>query len=270
MSKELNRPLGSRGVFGGQSIHAYFILAGRADTPVIYHVQRIRDGRSFATRIVKATQKGKNIFICSCSFAKPEEGIVLSHQSTMPNVSGPESLPNDLEVLENAYQNTKEHSQRFLKRLEARRNYAGVIENRNVYQETAENVVLGNVEPRQGDQRWFKTRERLGDDFKLHACCIAYASDSGLLNVAAVAHGMTYSSESVGMMTSLDHTIWFHTPTRADDWLLYDKTSPQSDQGRGTAIGKIYNRQGVLVATTAQEGVVRLSALEKEKRQTRL
>lgn len=102
---------------------------------------------------------------------------------------------------------------------------------------------------------------------KLHACSIAYASDAALLNASAVVHGMTFSSSSMGMMTSLDHTIWFYTPTRADEWLLYDKSSPRSYNGRGTSFGRIYNQDGILVATTAQEGVIRLSEKEKEKRE---
>ncbi|KAG1472568.1 hypothetical protein G6F56_001457 [Rhizopus delemar] len=265
MSKELNQPMGSRGVYGGQivaqalksawdtvpdeffihSLHAYFILACSAETPVIYHIQRIRDG----------------------SFAKPEQGVVLSHQSEMPLVVDPESLPTDLEILENALKKTSNPTKRFLNRIEARRKDAGVIENRIVNIEEPENVALGNVEPRNRDQRWFRTREKLNDDMKLHACSIAYASDAALLNASAVVHGMTFSSSSMGMMTSLDHTIWFYTPTRADEWLLYDKSSPRSYNGRGTSFGRIYNQDGILVATTAQEGVIRLSEKEKEKRE---
>lgn len=116
-------------------------------------------------------------------------------------------------------------------------------------------------------QHWFKTRGNLNDDMKLHACCIAYISDAALLNTAAIANGMTFSSSSVGMMTSLDHTIWFHMPARADDWLLYHKYSPRTNSGRGFAFGHIYSQDGSLVATTAQEGVIRLSKKEQERRQ---
>lgn len=102
---------------------------------------------------------------------------------------------------------------------------------------------------------------------KFHACIIAYASDSGFINTAATANGYTFNSQGIGMMTSLDHTVWFHTPARADEWLLYDIYSPRTSGGRGVAFGRIYSRDGTLVATTAQEGIVRLSALEQEKLQ---
>lgn len=106
----------------------------------------------------------------------------------------------------------------------------------------------------------------MDDDLRLHACIIAYASDSGFITTAAAANGYMINSESIGMIASLDHSIWFHVPTRADEWLLYDIHSPRTQQGRGMAFGRIYNRQGILVATTAQEGVVRLSQLEQERR----
>lgn len=115
-------------------------------------------------------------------------------------------------------------------------------------------------------QRWFKTRGLLNDDMKLHACIIAYASDSGFITTAAAANGYLISSRSIGMIASLDHTIWFHTPARADTWLLYDIHSPRTNNGRGMAFGKIYSQDGILVATTAQEGIVRLSEREQEKR----
>lgn len=100
---------------------------------------------------------------------------------------------------------------------------------------------------------------------KLHACIIAYASDSGFLNSAARANGFSYNSDSIGMMTSLDHSIWFHKPARADEWLLYDIHSPRSNNGRGVAFGRIYTRDGILIATAAQEGIVRLSAREQAR-----
>lgn len=114
-------------------------------------------------------------------------------------------------------------------------------------------------------QRWFKTRGVLNDDMKLHACIIAYASDSGFINTAARANGFSYNSDSIGMMTSLDHSVWFHMPARADEWLLYDIHSPRTNDGRGVAFGRIYSRDGHLVATTSQEGIVRLSEREQAR-----
>lgn len=119
-------------------------------------------------------------------------------------------------------------------------------------------------------RRWFKTRGPLTDDMRLHACVIAYASDSGFLNTAAKANGVSYTSPSVGMMTSLDHSIWFHKPTRADEWLLFDKYSPRSINGRSVVLGKIYTRDGCLVATAAQEGIIRLSEIGQKKLQKKL
>ncbi|KAG0749572.1 hypothetical protein G6F57_001608 [Rhizopus arrhizus] len=266
MSKELYLPLGARGVFGGQivaqalkaawdtvpedffihSLHAYFILACSVETPVIYSIQRVQDRRSFA---------------------RPEQGAVLDHQTSMPNVPNPESLPSDIETLEDALKKISNPSMRFLKRLETRLKDAGIVEYRNVRKDSPEEVVSGNVQPNGSDQHWFKTRGKLNDDMKLHACCIAYVSDAALLNTAAIANGMTFSSSSVGMMTSLDHTIWFHMPARADEWLLYHKYSPRTNSGRGFAFGHIYSQDGSLVATTAQEGVIRLSKKEQERRQ---
>lgn len=133
-----------------------------------------------------------------------------------------------------------------------------------VYYSASKNIIKKN------QRRWFKTRGALTDDMRLHACIIAYASDSGFLNTAAKANGLTYSSPSIGMMTSLDHSMWFHKPARADSWLLYDKYSPRSNDGRGVVFGKIYNSDGCLVATTAQEGIIRLSPIGQKKLQKKL
>ncbi|CAO0793132.1 unnamed protein product [Mucor circinelloides] len=287
MSKELWLPFGSRGAFGGQivaqalksawetvqedffvhSLHSYFILACNVDIPVIYNVQRIRDGRSFATRIVTATQKGRAIFVCSCSFAKPEEGISLNHQTDMPDVIDADSLPSDIELLQRTLDNTENSfPEKFRQRAQRRLEDDQPIDYRAVIQYSPEEIITGNVKPTPYGQRWFKTRGALNDDdMKLHACIIAYASDSGFINTAATANGFTFNSESIGMMTSLDHSVWFHAQARADEWLLYDIHSPRTNNGRGVAFGRIYNRDGVLVATTAQEGIVRLSELEQKR-----
>ncbi|KAI8879595.1 Thioesterase/thiol ester dehydrase-isomerase [Backusella circina FSU 941] len=285
MSKELWLPYGSRGAFGGQivaqalnagfqtipeeffihSLHAYFILACNVEIPVIYKVRRVRDGRSYATRIITATQRGKAIFVCSCSFAKPDNSIHLDHQSNMPDVTDPDSLPSDIEVLQSTLEST-DYPQKFRKQLLNRLQDDQPVDYREVISYTSEEIATGNVKPNAYNQRWFKTRGKLGDDLRLHACIIAYASDSGFVNTAAKANGLTFNSEGVGMMTSLDHTIWFHQPARADEWLLYDMHSPRTSGGRGVAFGRIYTRDGRLVATTAQEGIVRLSELEQERR----
>ncbi|CAO0790252.1 unnamed protein product [Mucor circinelloides] len=286
MSKELWLPWGSRGAFGGQivaqalraawdtveedfavhSLHAYFILACSVEIPVIYNVQRVRDGRSLATRIVKATQRGKAIFVASCSFVKPDDSISLSHQTTMPETVDPDTLPSDIEVLQNTLAITESIPEEVKKRAQKKLEDDLPIDSRAVLTLSPQQVITGSVEPNTHSRRWFKTRGLLNDDMKLHACIIAYASDSGFITTAAAANGYLINSRSLGMIASLDHSIWFHTPARADKWLLYDVHSPRTNSGRGMVFGKIYSQDGTLVATTAQEGIVRLSEREQEKR----
>ncbi|KAL0089418.1 thioesterase-like superfamily-domain-containing protein [Phycomyces blakesleeanus] len=287
MSKELWVPLGSRGAFGGQvvaqalnsawctvgdqfrihSLHSYFILPCNADIPVIYKVQRLRDGKTFATRSVTAVQRGKPIFIASFSFATPEQGIRLVHQAPMPDVEKPEDVPSEIERVRE-WLNADDLPTAFRQYLEKRLEDVTPIEYREVHTHSTEEMLKGTVEPSAVQRRWFKSYNKLdSDDAKLHACSIAYASDSGLIITAARANGYVY--DAMGMVVSLDHSIWFHTPARIDEWLLYDMHSPRTSEGRGIAFGKIYSRDGTLVATTAQEGLVRLSEkgqiLEKQK-----
>ncbi|KAI8876946.1 Thioesterase/thiol ester dehydrase-isomerase [Backusella circina FSU 941] len=284
MSKELWLPYNARGAFGGQviaqalraawdtvpedyfvhSLHCYFILACNVETPVIYHIDRIRDGKSYVTRIVTAKQKGKAIFVSSCSFAAPDKGITLDHQSKMPEVPDPDSLLSEIELLSYADESTSIRGEKFKNRLARKQEYGHPTESREIYKYTPEEVATGNVQAGEYNQRWFRAKGRLNDDLKFHACIIAYSSDSGFINTAARANGYTYNSDGIGMMSSLDHSIWFHQPSRADEWLLYDMHSPRTSGGRGVAFGRIYSRDGRLVATTAQEGVLRLSAEEQE------
>ncbi|KAI8996851.1 HotDog domain-containing protein [Pilobolus umbonatus] len=284
-SKELWLPFQSRGAYGGQivaqalkaawdtvddaffihSLHAYFILACNVEYPVIYNIERTRDGRSFSTRIVRATQKGKVIFICSSSFAKPDENVTLNHQIPMPDIPRPEQLPSHVELLKNALDKLNDYPEIFLRRMDMSLNDNQPIEYREGDPYTPEEIATGNLRPDTTNHLWFKSKGTLNDDMKLHACAIAYASDSGFVNTAAKANGVTYNSDNVGMMTSLDHTIWFHMPTRADEWLLHDMHSPRTSDGRGVAFGRIYNLNGDLVATTAQEGIIRLTEKGQEK-----
>ncbi|KAF7727865.1 Acyl-CoA thioesterase 8 [Apophysomyces ossiformis] len=284
MSKELWLPAGARGTFGGQivaqalraafntvpeefhvhSLHSYFILPGNVDIPVIYQVQRLRDGRSFATRVVTASQRGKAIFESSFSFAKPEQGITLQHQTTMPEVTPPEELPSDAERLQR-YLAQNDLRPKFREYLQKRLEESSPVDYRNVHVHTDEEITSGKEsQASEIQRRWFKTCGKLSDDPRLHACVIAYASDSGFIMTAARANGV--SQRAIGMMTSLDHSMWFHAPARADEWLLYDMHSPRTNNGRGLVFGRIYSRDGTLIANTAQEGIVRLSKREQEKR----
>ncbi|KAI9025890.1 HotDog domain-containing protein [Phycomyces nitens] len=257
MSKELWVPLGSRGAFGGQSLHSYFILPCNADIPVIYKVRRLRDGKSFATRAVTAVQRGKAIFIASFSFATPEQGVTLVHQAKMPNVAKPEDVPSETDRIRN-WLKEDDLPPSFRNYLEKRLEDVTPIEYRDVEVYTTEEMINGTMEPREAERRWFKTYNKIdSNDAKLHACAIAYASDSGLIVTASKTNGYIYST--MGMVVSLDHTIWFHAPARIDEWLLHDMYSPRTSEGRGIAFGKIYTQDGTLVASTAQEGLVRLS-----------
>ncbi|KAI9262367.1 thioesterase-like superfamily-domain-containing protein [Phascolomyces articulosus] len=286
-SNELWHPNGSRGTFGGQlvaqalraawntvpegfhahSLHNYFLVPGRSDVPAIYQVNRVRDGRSFATRVVTCTQQGKTVIVCTCSFTRSDNmDETLHHQSPMPaDVPRPEDLPNNNDRLRLLVQDPRipdEHRQRFENYMDA----VTPVEYRDIKVDTVDEFVRGRVEPNEHQGQWFKARERLPDnDPALHACSIAYASDSGILMTAVRANGMM-ARKGVGMMASLDHSMWFHAPTRADEWLYYDLHSPRSNDGRGTAFGRIYNQQGVLVATTSQEGIIRLTKGEQERR----
>ncbi|KAF1799381.1 HotDog domain-containing protein [Mucor lusitanicus] len=278
MSKELWLPWGSRGAFGGQatqalraawdtveedfavhSLHAYFILACSVEIPVVYSIQRVRDGRSYATRIVTATQRGKAIFVSSCSFVKPDDSVALNHQTTMPETADPDTLPSDIEVLQNTLAITESIPEAVKQRAQKKLEDNLPVDSRAVLTLSPQQVITGS-------RRWFKTRGLLNDDMRLHACIIAYASDSGFITTAAAANGYLINSRSLGMIASLDHSIWFHTPARADKWLLYDVHSPRTNSGRGMVFGKIYSQDGTLVATTAQEGIIRLSEREQEKR----
>ncbi|KAI8354130.1 HotDog domain-containing protein [Choanephora cucurbitarum] len=282
-NKELWQPFGSRGGFGGQlvaqalnagwdtvpesfsahSIHAYFMLACDAKLPITYRVQRIRDGRSFATRIVTATQNGKAFFICTCSFTAPDNNTALKLQTPMPKVMSPESVLSERQSYRDAVDEANRSPDRFPKEhvqeIETREKEDIPIEYRQVEDFSVEAVIEGIIQPDDHTRRWFKTKGNLGDDQKLHTLAVAYASDSHFLNTGARAHGYNFNAANIGMLTSLDHTIWFHEPVKADEYLLYDMHSPQSNHGRSMVFGKIYTQDGRLVATTAQEGIVRLS-----------
>ncbi|CAO3628482.1 unnamed protein product [Cunninghamella echinulata] len=280
MSKQLWIPLGARGVFGGEivaqslrsawntveekfhihSLHSYFILAGDYSVPVIYNVQRIRDGRSFATRLVIASQRGKPIFVCTCSFSTFSDAINIEHSVPMPSVPQPEELLSDDQRVVKFLESRNDLPPSVREFLEKKVEEIQPVEYRDVRFEEPEDLFTGKLESNPVSQRWFKTREKVEtDDPKVHAGIVAYASDSGLLAASLAANGVRLGSGDIGMMASLDHSIWFHKPCRADDWLLHTMHSPRTSDGRGTNFGQIYSRDGTLVATTAQEGIIRLS-----------
>jgi acyl-CoA thioesterase-2 len=225
------------------SLHAYFLRAGDPKVPIIYEVDRIRDGNSFSTRRVVAIQHGQAIFSMAASFHKHEEGLI--HQAKMPDVPQPEALPSEAEL--------KEHLVgRLPEPLKAYWQHERPIEIRPV--DLSRYTSPGKRTASQ--QVWIKATGELGDSLACNQCVLAYASDFTLLDTALIAHGRFVFDPTL-MLASLDHAIWFHRPFRIDDWLLYSQDSPTSAGARAFCRGTLFTRSGELVASTAQEGLVR-------------
>jgi acyl-CoA thioesterase II len=226
------------------SLHAYFLRAGDPSVPIIYEVDRIRDGGSFSTRRVVAIQHGHAIFSMAASFHRAEQG--LEHQVPMPEVPQPESLPSEAELKDYLIDRVPPQVKAYWERERP-------IEIRPV--DLSRYLSPGNQAPTQ--QVWIRATGTLSDDPSLHQCVLAYASDFTLLDTALIAHGRFIFDPKL-MLASLDHAIWFHRPFRADDWLLYVQDSPSSGAGRAFCRGTLFTRSGVLVASTAQEGLARI------------
>jgi len=235
------------------SIHAYFLRPGAADTPIVYTVDPIRDGRSFTTRRVVAIQNGKPIFNLSASFQIREEG--LDHQQSMPASSGPNGLLSEQEL-----------GQRYLARIpdEIRARIPAAMQERAVAARPIEIRPLDPLDPMQPPLRpprrqvWFRTSGKLPEDapLSLHQRLLAYASDFSFLGTSLQPHRASWLTPGI-QIASLDHAMWFHRPFRMDEWLLYDIESPSASNARGIVNGRFYNQQGALVATTVQEGLIR-------------
>lgn len=226
------------------SLHGYFLLPGDPDHPIDYQVELTRDGRSFSTRRVKAVQNDRSIFTMSASFHSPEPG--LDHQFEMPDVPPPEDLHSVTEIVKQNFDNLNEMIRLYWKRTRP-------IEMRPV--ETLRYNGQSDRSPKQ--HTWLKAVAPLPDDPAIHQAVLAYASDFTLLDTALVAHGKLLFDPDI-QLASLDHAIWFHRPFRADDWLLYAQDSPSAQAARGFCRGELYTRDGVLVASTAQEGLMRI------------
>ena len=259
-----SRDIGTKYVFGGQvlgqalsaaqatiqderdahSIHAYFLRAGDIDAPIVYQVDRTRDGGSFSVRRVTAIQHGQPIFFMAGSFQKPENGA--EHQLSMPEVPKPDELDPPSGVPADVAANLPVKIQRWLSR-------QGPFEFRHVYPRDE----LNPPKRPPFQHVWFRLRERVGDDPELHRSLLAYASDFHLLGTATFPHGISYYQPNV-VMASLDHALYFHRPFRVDEWLLYSIDSPTAQHGRGMARGLVYDLQGRLVASSVQEGLIRV------------
>lgn len=220
------------------SLHAYFLRPGDPSVPILYEVDRIRDGRSFTTRRVEARQHGKAIFHLSASFQRHEDG--LEHADAMPEVPAPDDV---LSIKEQAAQEGVAWEEPFpeWRAIDLR------------YVDSPSAVAAA------GDDRlrmWMRITEPLPADRLLHTCLLTYLSDISLLYAAVLPHGIGMRS-GVLQMASLDHAMWFHRPFRVDGWLLYDQRSPSASGGRGLAMGRVFDRDGALVASVVQEGLIR-------------
>ncbi len=226
------------------SLHGYFLRAGDTEAPILYKVDRIRDGRSFTTRNVVAIQHGRAIFSMSISFQVIEEG--LSHQAQMPEVPMPEELRDERELrADQAEQLPAEFRESFLR--------DRPIDFRPI---DPQDLLQPRKRPPQ-QYCWMKIRDPLPEDPQLHQCVLAYLSDWSLLDTSTYPHGLSFLNDQL-QMASLDHAMWFHRPFRADDWLLYAQDSPSASGARGLNRGQIFSRSGDLVASAAQEGLMRL------------
>lgn len=259
-----NRDIGTGRIYGGQvlaqalvaarrtvkddrpvhSMHGYFILAGDLGVPVVYFVDRLRDGGSFTTRRVSAIQHGNAIFEMSASFHRREDGM--EHQSEMPEVPPPEELPSELDLIRARAMEIPEGLRAIL-----------------TQDRPLDFRVVGEDDPFDASPRpprrsyWVRAIGPMGDDPTEHQAVLAYASDYGLLGSALNPHGVTFRDPRL-IVASLDHSLWFHRPFRMDDWLLYVTDSPVTAGARGFARGAFFTRDGSLVASTAQEGLMRI------------
>lgn len=258
-----SRDIGSAQVFGGQvlgqalsaaqhtveervvhSLHAYFLRRGDMKAPIIYEVDRARDGGSFSNRRVVAIQHGRPIFNFAASFQEPEAG--LDHQAEMPEVPGPEGLKDFSDIEPALLQKIPEKMRRYL------------TDKRPFEFRPVEPVDLLEPECRPPQKHvWIRTVDQLPADPELHRSLLAYVSDYELLGTSTLPHGLPFGRGKV-IMASLDHALWFHRGVKIDDWLLYSMDSPNASGARGLARGEVFTRSGELIASTAQEGLVRV------------
>jgi acyl-CoA thioesterase II len=263
-----NRDLGTGRVFGGQvfaqalvaarrtvdegreahSVHGYFLREGDLTTPIVYFVDRPRDGRSFTSRRVTAIQHGEAIFHLSASFHVVEPGI--DHQWPMPEVPDPETLTPELDLIRANAHLIPEPIRAIW--TQDRPIDLRLISPRNPF---VPGEAVGPVEARRAV--WFRVVDRIPDPMIVHQAVLAYASDYGFLPTALLPHGLTMRDRRV-QIASLDHTLWMHRPFRADEWLLYVSDSPSAHGARGFVRGQVFTRDGQLIASVAQEGLIRM------------
>jgi acyl-CoA thioesterase-2 len=266
-----SRDIGSAQVFGGQvlgqalsaaqhtvegrvahSLHAYFLRRGDMNAPIIYEVDRARDGGSFSMRRVVAIQHGRPIFNLAASFQEPEPG--LTHQSDKPDVPGPEGLRDLADIAGERIDRLPEKLRRFM------------TDKRPFEFRPVELPSLDATAPAAPAKHvWIRAVDKLADDHALHQNLLAYVSDFELLGTATLPHGLPFGQGKV-IMASLDHALWFHREFRMDEWLLYAMDSPNAAGARGFARGQLYTEDGTLIASTTQEGLMRVVDEPRETR----
>lgn len=241
----------SEGEWAPHSLHAYFLRPGNVVDSIEFEVDCVRDGRSFAMRQITASQNGKAILTMMASFQHPEEGF--DHQDKMPDVQGPEGLLSQLEL-------SRMFKEKFPESV------------RDIY--TADKPIeiraidpINIFAPKKQDPIkyvWMKADAPLADDHMLHANVLTYATDFNLIGTAMMPHGVSFAQRDM-QVASLDHAIWFHRPIKFDDWMLYVLDSPSASSGRGFCRGQLFNQQGELVASVAQEGLIRKIDVAKKE-----
>ncbi|KAF8949613.1 Acyl-CoA thioesterase 8, partial [Entomortierella lignicola] len=245
------------------SLHSYFLLPGDNSIPILYHVDRVRDGKTYCTRTVTAKQRGKNIFVCTASFQVPAPNA-LQHQYPMPDVPHYSTLPSHEDFLKALIDNPKV-SEKYTEVIKLRLAEPIALEFKDIKKQSINDYA--SPEKTTEQMFWMKSKGKLGDALAFHQCVVAYGSDHNLLGTVPLAHGATWhflrrstatAGPKIAMMASLDHSMWFHCPFRADEWLLYVCETPRSGCDRGLTFGRIYKEDGTLAVSVAQEGVVRM------------
>jgi len=265
------RPIGARGVYGGQvigqalvaatktvpesyivhSLHSYFLLPGNYEIPILYRVDRLRDGKSFMTRSVVASQKGKAIFTCQISFQVQESGF--DYQIKMPDAPTPDTLLSEQDRIKTVMQKT-ETPDILRQRLEQKLKFPVIFDVR---------YCPRSEEESKGRLIWLKVNQTLSDDMAFHRCIIAFAADMYLLSTSFQREG---ERERLSLAVSLDHTMWFHSPSfRADEWMLYEMENTCSTVARALCVGRLWTREGKLAVSVNQEGLVRLKSKQNPK-----